>query len=185
MQTWNVLDNPENMCMLLSKFPGGTRDKCSVRVPLIRRKQGNETWARWFYWLWEWWEPDSQRQQYTLLGYFGVFVHFCPLLPPSPAHLPWDIFELGSIKAFWTMSSFYVSKYFLRYILTENVSKNFKLYQVSKCPNISILQILKTLLSKNRFYFFFLIFWHAKIPPSFRMPHYWNWFLTYAKQKVW
>ena len=27
MQTWNVLDTPEVMCMLLSKLPGGTRDK--------------------------------------------------------------------------------------------------------------------------------------------------------------
>ena len=26
-QTWNVLDTPEIMCMLLSKLPGGTRDK--------------------------------------------------------------------------------------------------------------------------------------------------------------
>ena len=27
IQTWNVLDTPEIMCMLLSKFAGGTRDK--------------------------------------------------------------------------------------------------------------------------------------------------------------
>ena len=27
LQTWNVLDNPEIMYMLLSKLPGGTRDK--------------------------------------------------------------------------------------------------------------------------------------------------------------
>ena len=26
MQTWNVLDTPEELCMLLSKLPGGTRD---------------------------------------------------------------------------------------------------------------------------------------------------------------
>ena len=30
------------MCMLLSKLPGGTRDKWSRRVLLIRRKQGKE-----------------------------------------------------------------------------------------------------------------------------------------------
>ena len=42
LQTWNVLDTPEIMCMLLSKLPGGTRDKWSRRVLLIRRKQGKE-----------------------------------------------------------------------------------------------------------------------------------------------
>ena len=39
MQTWNVLDTPEVMCMLLSKLPGGARDKWSRRVLLIRRNQ--------------------------------------------------------------------------------------------------------------------------------------------------
>ena len=39
MQTWNVLDTPVIMCMLLSKLPGGTRDKWSRRVLLIRRNQ--------------------------------------------------------------------------------------------------------------------------------------------------
>ena len=34
----NVLDTPEIMCMVLSKIPGGTRDKWSKRVLLIRRK---------------------------------------------------------------------------------------------------------------------------------------------------
>ena len=38
-QTWNVLDTPEIMIMLLSKLPGGTRDKWSRRVLLISRKQ--------------------------------------------------------------------------------------------------------------------------------------------------
>ena len=42
MQTWNVLDTPEIMCMLMSKLPGGRRDKWSRRVLLIRRKQGKE-----------------------------------------------------------------------------------------------------------------------------------------------
>ena len=42
MQTWNVLDTPEIMCMLLSKLPHGTREKWSGRVQLIRRKQGKE-----------------------------------------------------------------------------------------------------------------------------------------------
>ena len=36
------LDTPEIMCMLLSKFPGGTRDKWSRRVLLVRKKQGKE-----------------------------------------------------------------------------------------------------------------------------------------------
>ena len=39
MQIWNVLDTPEIMCMLLSKLPGGTRDKWSRMVLLIRKKQ--------------------------------------------------------------------------------------------------------------------------------------------------
>ena len=38
MQTWNVLDTPEVMCMLLSKLPGGMRDKWLMRVLGIRRK---------------------------------------------------------------------------------------------------------------------------------------------------
>ena len=42
MQTWNVLDTPEIMCMLLSKLPSVTRDKWSRRVLLIRRKQEKE-----------------------------------------------------------------------------------------------------------------------------------------------
>ena len=42
LQTWNVLDTPEIMCMLPSKLPGRTRDKWSRRVLLIRRKQGKE-----------------------------------------------------------------------------------------------------------------------------------------------
>ena len=42
MQTWNVFDTSEIMCMLLSKLPGGIRDKWSKRVLLIRRKKGKE-----------------------------------------------------------------------------------------------------------------------------------------------
>ena len=42
MQTWNVLDTPEIMCMLLSKLSGGTKDKWSRRILIIRRKQGRE-----------------------------------------------------------------------------------------------------------------------------------------------
>ena len=54
-----------------------------------------------------------------------------------------------------------------------------ELYQVAKCSNTSILYTLKAFLSKNRFHFFFLIFCHAKIRPSFRMPSYWHLFFTY------
>ena len=42
MQTWNVFDTFEIMCMLLSKLPGGIREKWSKRVLLIRRKKGKE-----------------------------------------------------------------------------------------------------------------------------------------------
>ena len=38
MQTWNVLDTPELMCMLLSKLPSGTRNKWSRKVLGVRRK---------------------------------------------------------------------------------------------------------------------------------------------------
>ena len=47
-----------------------------------------------------------------------------------------------------------------------------KQYQEAKCPNTLILYTLNALLSKNQFYSFFLIFWHAKIPSSFRMSRY-------------
>ena len=36
------MDTPKVMCMLLSKLPGGTRDKWSRRVLLIKTKQGKE-----------------------------------------------------------------------------------------------------------------------------------------------
>ena len=36
------MDTPEIMCLLLSKIPGGTRDKWSRRFLEIRRKQGKE-----------------------------------------------------------------------------------------------------------------------------------------------
>ena len=48
MQTWNVLDTPEIICMLPSKLPGGTRDKWSRKVLLIRRKQGKESELAYF-----------------------------------------------------------------------------------------------------------------------------------------
>ena len=38
MQTWNVLDTAEVMCMPLSKLPGGKRDKWIRKVFGIRRK---------------------------------------------------------------------------------------------------------------------------------------------------
>ena len=65
---------------------------------------------------------------------------------------------------FWTISRF------LNYI-----TKMFELYQVfvAKCFNTSLFYILKSLLSKNRFYFF-LIFWHAKIRQFFMMPRNWH-----------
>ena len=64
-------------------------------------------------------------------------------------------------------------KYFLIYILQQNVTKwERKNYIKSKCPNTPILYTLKELLSKNWFCIFFLIFWHKKIPSSFRMPRY-------------
>ena len=49
--------------------------------------------------------------------------------------------------------------------------KNISSLYASKCPNTSILH--KALLSKSRFYFFFLILCHAKTPPSIGMAHYW------------
>ena len=49
-----------------------------------------------------------------------------------------------------TISSLFVTKY-------SNTSKFYTT------------DALKALLSKYRSYFFFLIFWHKKIPPSFRM----------------
>ena len=39
---------------------------------------------------------------------------------------------------------------------------------------------LKALLSKNWFCYFFLVFWHAKIPPAFKMTHYWDYFSASA-----
>ena len=57
----------------------------------------------------------------------------------------------------------------------SNVKKDKKTISslcVTKYPNTSkfhTTDVLKASLSKYRFYFFFLIFSHKKIPPSFRM----------------
>ena len=65
-----------------------------------------------------------------------------------------------------TKSSFYVLncfECFQIYILGHLR----KLNQVFMCQNVL------ALLSKNQFYFFFLTFGNAKIPPSVRIPRYW------------
>ena len=129
---------------------------------------------------------QENTQENTLWGLWvvsklGLLAHFAPR----------SIFCLGSISTFWTISSLYVLnyfKYFLVYILQQNVSKSnkkdFELYQVfmhiflcqnkdfwtissaclTKCLNTLKLYIsdaLKALLIKNWFYFFFLMFQDA------------------------
>lgn len=42
MQTWNVLDTPQIMCILLCKLSGRTKEKWPRRVLVIRLKQGKE-----------------------------------------------------------------------------------------------------------------------------------------------
>ena len=42
MQTWNVLDTPQIMCILLRKLSGRTKEKWPRRVLVIRLKQGKE-----------------------------------------------------------------------------------------------------------------------------------------------
>ena len=42
LQSWNVFDTPDIMCMLLSKLPGSARDKWSRKVLTIRQNQGRE-----------------------------------------------------------------------------------------------------------------------------------------------
>ena len=73
---------------------------------------------------------------------------------------------------------------FTKIIELYQVSKWFshrysKRFQVLKCSSTLKLYKLKALLSKNRFYFFFLMFWHATTSPSFRIPRYWNYIFTY------
>ena len=73
---------------------------------------------------------------------------------------PWDIFCSGVIETFCPLGTYFglgVLKYFHQKYHT----------QIFQYPHIiydwhTLLQPL----SKNRLYFFFLIFWHAKIPPS-------------------
>ena len=88
-------------------------------------------------------------------------------------------------RKIWTMSNLIFTKIF-------------ELYQVPKCLDIhkgfwnitsgkmsqysQIVYTLNTLLSKSRLSFFFIIFWHAKIPPSFRMPRYWHFHLSFFKR---
>ena len=49
-----------------------------------------------------------------------------------------------------------------------------KRFQGPKCPNTLKLYTLKPVLCKNLFYFFLLIFCHANISSSFRIPRYWD-----------
>ena len=41
-QSWNLLDTPDIMCMLLSKLPGSARDKWFRNVLTIRRRHKRE-----------------------------------------------------------------------------------------------------------------------------------------------
>ena len=81
------------------------------------------------------------------------------------------IFEFKTHKDFETTSSLYVPncfQYFVMYILEQNVLKirqekfgTISSLCVTKCSNTSILYNidgLKSLLSKNWFYFFFIVF---------------------------
>ena len=98
-------------------------------------------------------------------------------------------------KKYFNLSSLYVLncfKHFQKHILgplsqKDQARKKFELcqndsiftkiselYQVAKCSNSLKFYTLKALPAKNRFYYFFLIFWHAKIPPFYRMPRYWH-----------
>ena len=42
IQSWNVFNIPDIICMLLSKFPGSARDKWSRKVLTIRQNQRRE-----------------------------------------------------------------------------------------------------------------------------------------------
>ena len=44
LQSWNVLNTPDIICMLLSKLPGSVRDKWSWKVLTIRRREMNQKW---------------------------------------------------------------------------------------------------------------------------------------------
>ena len=87
---------------------------------------------------------DQHLSSRCLMTVLGVLAHFPPgvfLGLEVLAHFTlWGIIGLGSFSTFWTISSLYVVncfKYFLVYILEQNVSKsdkkNFKLYQVLMC----------------------------------------------------
>ena len=54
----------------------------------------------------------------------------------------------------------------------KNYIKSLSSISVSKYSNTLKFYTLNTLLGKNRFYSFFLVFWHAKVPPSFKMSRY-------------
>ena len=104
------------------------------------------------------------------------------------------------LERFWTTSILCVLncfKYFLKHISEQNhtrkilnyikslydkmtlFTKTSELYQMSKCSNTFKLYTSEPLLSKNWFYFFFVIVWHQKLHPSFGMPRYWHRFFIY------
>ena len=109
------------------------------------------------------------------------------------------------VKNSWRFYLLNCFKYFEIYIFKKNQTKKIELYQndliftkmcvlyqvtkrlgihkrfqVLRCANtLKLYTSKKTLLSKNRFCFFLLIFWYSKNPPSFRMPRLWHWVFIY------
>ena len=107
--------------------------------------------------------------------YFAIYIlkHFVSKIWPNKS---WNISNLYMLNCF---------KYFLIYILEQNVSKSdkkdFELYQVLMCWIVLNIfwYMLWGKMSQNQARKISLIFWHAKIPSSFRMPHYWHKFFPY------
>ena len=89
------------------------------------------------------------------------------------------VFGLEGVRTFWTISSLCVLNCYNIYFRTKCLKKSDKknyiksscIFFVSKYHNTPQNVYIKknTLLNKNWFYFFFLIFWHSQVSPSFRM----------------
>ena len=73
-----------------------------------------------------------------------------------------NVLKVRQVK-FWAISSLYALNCFGTRCLKNQTRKVYQVF-IAQCFNTFILYKLKALLSKNQLYFFFCIFWHAKIP---------------------
>ena len=119
------------------------------------------------------WTQYSGIETFPLLGHILVWGYW-NILPPEVLK-----YWVQNLERFWTISSLSTK---LLYLFRNILIKKQRIFcpKMFQYPNaVYYERALLQSLSKNRWYFFFLIFWHAKNPPSFGMQCYWHYLFTY------